>query len=81
MIMTLLIQMFSRKLVKVDLANEISKHPNLLLAGLKLIEMASVVNLVEFSHHQWIFLYDYFGIKLNVQENNSEMAEYLNTHT
>lgn len=43
--MTLLIQLFSRKLVKVELANEISKHPNLLLAALKLIEMASVVNL------------------------------------
>lgn len=37
MIMTLLIQLFSKKLIKVELANEISKHPKLLLAALKLI--------------------------------------------
>ena len=45
MILAFLMQIFSKKLVKVEIANEISKNPNLLLASLKLIEMISISNL------------------------------------
>ena len=78
MIMTLLIQLFNRKLTKVVMSNEISKNPNLLLAALKLIEMMSITNLIQFSNNQWIFLYDYFGIHMTVGDNNIELIEYLN---
>ncbi len=37
MILAFLMQIFSKKYVKVDIANEISKNPNLLLAALKLV--------------------------------------------
>lgn len=62
MILAFLMQIFSKKLVKVEIANEISRNPNLLLAALKLVEMISVANLSEFAHHQWVFIYDYFGV-------------------
>ena len=45
MILALLMQTFSKKLVRVQIQNEISKHPNYLLAALKLIEMISIHNL------------------------------------
>jgi hypothetical protein len=78
MIMTLLIQLFSRRMVKVAMPNEISNNPNLLLAALKLIEMMSLTNLIQFSNNQWIFVYDYFGIHLTIGDNNLELIEYLN---
>jgi hypothetical protein len=77
MIMTLLIQLFSRKLVKVVMSNEISKNPNLLLAALKLIEMMSITKLIQFSNNQWIFIHDYFGVQMKVGDNNIELIEYL----
>ncbi|EGR31419.1 n-terminal domain protein [Ichthyophthirius multifiliis] len=46
-----------------------SKNINLLLAGLKIIEIFSIVKVDQFYLHQWIFFYDYFGIQLN--DNNS----------
>jgi len=66
MILAFLMQIFSKNLVKVEIANEISKNPNLILAALKLIEMISINNLTEFAHHQWIFIYDYFGINISL---------------
>jgi len=36
---------------------------NLLWAALKLIEMVSIMELNEFHPHQWIFFYDFIGIK------------------
>ncbi len=65
MLLTLLMQTFSKQLVRVHIQNEISKNPNYLLAALKLIEMISLTNLGEFAHHQWIFLTDYFGVTLS----------------
>ena len=76
-IMTLLIQLFSRKLVKMVMSNEISKNPNLLLAALKLIEMMSITKLIQFSNNQWIFIHDYFGVQMKVGDNNIELIEYL----
>ncbi len=73
MILALLMQIFSKQYVKVSLQNEVSKNPNLLLASLKLIEMISLTNLGEFAHHQWIFIYDYFGIKWTVPEMANEL--------
>ena len=61
-------QIFSKKLVKVHIANEISQNPNLMLAALKFIEMTSLSNLGEFAHHQWIFVFDYFGVKISPME-------------
>ena len=78
MILALLMQIFSKQYVKVVLSNEVSKNPNLLLASLKLIEMISLANLGEFAHHQWIFIYDYFGLKLTVPEITTEINEFLN---
>jgi hypothetical protein len=75
MILTLLMQTFSKQLVRVHIHNEISKNPNYLLAALKLIEMISLTNLGEFAHHQWIFLTDYFGVTLSVSETTVEMRE------
>jgi len=37
-----------------------------MLAGLKLIEILSVAQLDEFYLHQWMFIFDYFGLKLQV---------------
>jgi hypothetical protein len=51
MLLAFLMQIFSRKLVKIEIANEISKNPNLMLAALKLIEMISVNNSNEFAYH------------------------------
>ena len=45
MILTLLMQTFSKQTVRVHIRNEISKNPNYLLAALKLIEMISLTNL------------------------------------
>jgi hypothetical protein len=75
MILALLMQIFSKQYVKVNLQNEVSRNPNLLLASLKLIEMISLTNLGEFAHHQWIFIYDYFGIKLTIPEMTHELNE------
>lgn len=77
MILAFLMQIFSKNLVKVEVANEISKNPNLLLAALKLIEMISISNLGEFAHHQWIFIYDYFGLKISLPENSVELSQIL----
>lgn len=70
MIMTLLIQLFSRKAVKVTISSEVSKNPNLLLAALKLVEMMSITKLIQFSNNQWIFIYDYFGLKMTISDAN-----------
>jgi hypothetical protein len=75
MILALLMQIFSKQYVKVNLQNEVSRNPNLLLASLKLIEMISLANLGEFAHHQWIFIYDYFGIRLTIPEMTHELNE------
>lgn len=76
MILTLLMQTFSKQMVRVQIHNEISKNPNYLLAALKLIEMISLTNLGEFAHHQWIFITDYFGVDFTVPEVTSEMTEH-----
>lgn len=36
---------------------------NLLWAALKLIEMVSIMELNEFNPHQWIFFYDFIGLR------------------
>eukprot|EP01017_Pseudomicrothorax_dubius_P047704 TRINITY_DN8599_c0_g1_i4.p1 TRINITY_DN8599_c0_g1~~TRINITY_DN8599_c0_g1_i4.p1 ORF type:complete len:176 (-),score=58.02 TRINITY_DN8599_c0_g1_i4:144-671(-) len=66
-----------------------TKNPNLILAALKLIELISVVQLEEFYVHQWIFIFDYFGLTIEPKENfspldqdqftrNVEQAEFVN---
>eukprot|EP01015_Nassula_variabilis_P035265 TRINITY_DN8832_c0_g2_i1.p2 TRINITY_DN8832_c0_g2~~TRINITY_DN8832_c0_g2_i1.p2 ORF type:complete len:112 (-),score=16.68 TRINITY_DN8832_c0_g2_i1:62-397(-) len=50
-------------------------NPNLTLAALKLIELISVVGLEEFHLHQWIFVFDYFGLQLkyfSLKENDKD---------
>lgn len=43
------------------------KNPNLLLAGLKFIELLSIMQIEQFYQHQWMFVFDYFGLKINTQ--------------
>lgn len=33
--------------------------------------MISINNLSSFAHHQWIFIYDYFGIKISLMESTA----------
>jgi hypothetical protein len=39
--------------------------------------MISIANLSEFAHHQWIFVYDYFGVKISLHENTNELSQIL----
>ena len=79
MLLALLMQTFSKKLVRVQIQNEISKHHNYLLAALKLIEMISIHNLNEFANHQWIFVADYFGASLSLPELTLEAKQALSS--
>jgi hypothetical protein len=38
---------------------------NLVWAALKLIEMISIMKMSEFHQHQWMFFFDFIGIKFN----------------
>ena len=48
----------------------------MLLAGLKLIELFSICQLEEFYFYQWIFVFDYFGITIEMK-NKVEEGETL----
>lgn len=37
-----------------------------LLAGLKLLELLSICNVDEFNLYQWVFIYDYFGVSIDM---------------
>jgi len=63
MILTLLIQIFKK-----DKKNNKLNNPNLILAGLKIVELFSVIGIDEFNLHQWIFVFDYFGISIVEEE-------------
>lgn len=41
---------------------------NLVWAALKLIEMISLTEMAEFNTQQWVFFYDFAGIKLESKE-------------
>lgn len=41
---------------------------NLLWAALKLIELVSIMEINEFHSHQWIFFYDFVGIKFSTEK-------------
>eukprot|EP01016_Furgasonia_blochmanni_P038515 TRINITY_DN4669_c0_g1_i1.p1 TRINITY_DN4669_c0_g1~~TRINITY_DN4669_c0_g1_i1.p1 ORF type:complete len:646 (+),score=181.01 TRINITY_DN4669_c0_g1_i1:128-1939(+) len=75
MLLTLLIQIFNRK--------NTNKNPNLILAGLKLIELISVIGLEEFYIHQWIFVFDYFGLKMEsiVPTNSANNFNYYDANS
>ena len=49
-LMTLLMQIFERR--------KISRNPNLILAGLKVIELVTAMELEEFNLLKWIFIFD-----------------------
>ena len=55
MLLTFLMQVFSEQNLK----------SNLLLSALKLIELISIVAMEEFHIYQWIFVFDYFGLKFD----------------
>lgn len=59
-LISMLIVIFNRKGQQI-------KNPNVLLAGLKLIELFSVLQLEEFYFYQWIFAFDYFGITIDMK--------------
>jgi len=54
-VLTLLIQIFQRS--KSGFQNN-QRNPNLILAGLKLMEMISIMQLESFYVHEWLFVYD-----------------------
>lgn len=37
-----------------------------ILAGLKLLELLSICNVDEFNLYQWVFIYDYFGVSIDM---------------
>lgn len=37
-----------------------------MLAGLKLLELLSICNVDEFNLYQWVFIYDYFGVSIDM---------------
>lgn len=49
-LMTLLMQIFERR--------KIARNPNLILAGLKVIELVTAMELEEFNLLKWIFIFD-----------------------
>ena len=59
----MLIQIFNRK-------GEQIKSANVLLSALKLIELLSIFQLEEFYFYQWIFVFDYFGITIDMKYIN-----------
>ncbi|KRX02740.1 Armadillo-type fold [Pseudocohnilembus persalinus] len=73
MLITILIQIYGS-------ASEVRpehKNPNLLLAGLKLIEILSISQFDEFQLHQWIFVFDYFGLQVSSLEEIQEQLQKL----
>ena len=77
MLLAFFMEIFSKKLIKIEITNSISRNPNLLLAALKLIELISIANLAEFAHHEWIFVHDYFGTRFQLSEPFHELNEFL----
>ena len=73
MLLAFFMEIFSKKLIKIEITNSISRNPNLLLAALKLIELISIANLAEFAHHEWIFVHDYFGTRFQLSEPFHEL--------
>jgi hypothetical protein len=49
-----------------------------MLAGLKLIETLSFIQLDEFYLHQWMFVFDYFGLKIDPVKEIKEIKEVKN---
>jgi hypothetical protein len=39
--------------------------------------MISISNLTEFAHHQWVFIFDYFGVKISLNEKTVELGQIL----
>lgn len=39
--------------------------------------MTSLTNLNEFAHHQWVFVFDYFGVKISQMEVTTEISTIL----
>jgi len=68
MILTGLIQIFTvvkeNNYISVRQNNNSAKNPNLLLAAMKIIETLSITGLDQFYFHQWMFVFDYFGIEI-----------------
>ena len=66
MLLTFLMQVFS---------SEDKKDSNLLLATLKLIELITIQSMDEFHMYQWIFVFDYFGLKIT-EKQCDKMSEF-----
>ncbi|KAM3142079.1 hypothetical protein pb186bvf_005733 [Paramecium bursaria] len=57
-IISMLMQIFDKR--------RYNQHPQVLQAGLKLVELFSLYQLEEFYFYQWIFVFDYFGITVKI---------------
>lgn len=75
MLITLLIQIYGVNSQEQQKSSsnisEQTKNPNLLLAGLKLIEILSISQFDEFYLHQWIFVFDYFGLQVKPKTDSA----------
>jgi hypothetical protein len=49
-LMTLLMQIFEKR--------KVARNPNLILAGLKVVELVTAMELEEFNLLKWIFIFD-----------------------
>lgn len=79
-LLTLLMRMFSRRQgAKLDLGATLGKHPNLLYAGLKLIEVVAFSGLEEFNLHRWMFVFDYFGLQLPLVRPAPQLRQQLDS--
>lgn len=66
-LLSLLMQIFKNKQANI----------NLVLAALKLVEMISLMRQDEFFLHQWIFIYDYFGLRLEESDRSGTISPFL----
>ncbi|EGR29985.1 n-terminal domain protein [Ichthyophthirius multifiliis] len=72
MLLTLLIQIYSK-----PTPGQQQKKDALMLAGLKVIELLSMIELDEFYLHQWMFAFDYFGIKIEEDKNSEKISPFI----
>ena len=57
---------------------EITKNNEIVIAALKLLELISFTDIEEFNLHRWAFLFEYFGIEIQINKNNDKKINKTN---
>lgn len=70
-LLTLLVEFVSTKIdvfqkKTTDIGKKSKTELGVLLAGIKLLELLSISNVDEFNLYQWVFIYDYFGVSIDM---------------